>query len=152
MSIDLGAVAKGYALDCAADRLRKAGINSCLINTGGQVYCLGSKFGRPWKVAIMDPSGKSFAGYLDLKDRSVSTSGNYEQFFILDNKRYAHILNPKTGSPADTGVSTVTVVAPSGLTADALSTAIFVLGKEKGEALAKKFPDVEVRIIDVQNN
>jgi thiamine biosynthesis lipoprotein len=155
MKIDLGGIAKGYALDCAADKLRKAGIKSCLINAGGQVYCLGDKFGNPWRIAMVDPSGKGFAGVLGLKNKSASTSGDYEQFFIKDNKRYAHILDPKTGSPADSGVAAVTVVAKDGLTADALSTAIFVLGKEKGKALAKRFPGTEVKIIerkDVQNN
>ncbi len=155
MKIDLGAIAKGYALDCAAEKLRKAGIKSCLINAGGQAYCLGDKFGNPWRIAIMDPAEKGFAGYLGLKNQSASTSADYEQFFIKDNKRYSHIINPKTGASADSGLASVTVVAKDGLTADALSTAIFVLGKEKGEALAKRFQGVELKIIekkDVQNN
>jgi thiamine biosynthesis lipoprotein len=152
IKIDLGAIAKGYALDCAAKRLKEKGINSCLINAGGQVYCLGRKFGRPWKIAIKDPRGGKFKGYLELADKSVATSGDYEQFFLKNNKRYAHILNPKTGYPADAQVLSVTVIAADGLTADALSTAIFVLGKEKGQELAKKFPEVEVRITDVQDN
>jgi len=152
MKIDLGAIAKGYALDCAVRKLKEKGINSCLINLGGQVYCLGRKFSQPWKIAIKDPRGGKVKGYLELVDKSVATSGDYEQFFVKNNKRYVHILNPKTGYPAEAGVIAVTVIAPDGLTADALSTAIFVLGKEKGEALAKKFKDVEVKITNVQNN
>jgi thiamine biosynthesis lipoprotein len=155
MKIDLGAIAKGYALDCVVDKLRKAGIKSCLINAGGQVYCLGDKFGKPWKIAIKDPREKNIVGYLELKDKSVSTSGDYEQFFIKDKRRYAHIFNPKTGYPANSGVVSVTVIASDGLTADALSTAIFVLGKEKSRELIKRFPDIEVKIIeekDVRNN
>jgi len=155
MKIDLGAIAKGYALDCAVNKLRKAGIKSCLINAGGQVYCLGGKFGKPWKIAIKEPRGRDFTGYLELKDKSVATSGDYEQCFIKGKARYSHILNPKTGYPADSRIVSVTVIASSGLTADALSTAIFVLGKEKGKALAKRFPDVEIKIIEkenVQNN
>lgn len=155
MKIDLGAIAKGYALDCASDKLRRAGIKSCLINAGGQVYCLGGKFGKPWKIAIKGPRGKDFIGYLELQDKSVSTSGDYEQYFMKGNLRLAHIFNPKTGYPADSGVVSVTVIASDGLTADALSTAIFVLGKEKGKELLKRFPDAEVKIIeekDVQNN
>jgi len=166
MKIDLGAIAKGYALDCAADKLRKAGIKSCLINAGGQVYALGDKpphqrfwcggkFGKPWKIAIKEPRGRDFTGYLELKDKSVATSGDYEQCFIKGKTRYSHILNPKTGYPADSGIVSVTVIASDGLTADALATAIFVLGKEKGEELAKRFPGVEVKIIEkenVQNN
>jgi len=148
MKIDLGAIAKGYALDCAVRKLKEKGINSCLINAGGQIYCLGTKFGAPWRVAIRGPRGRGIAGYLELTNRSVATSGDYEQYFIKNNKRYAHIFNPKTGYPADSGVIAVTVIAPDGLTSDALATAIFVLGKEKGEALAKKFKDVEVKIIE----
>jgi len=155
VKIDLGAIAKGYALDCAADKLIKSGIKSCLINAGGQVYCLGGKFGKPWKIAIKEPRGRDFMGYLELKDKSVSTSGDYEQFFIKDKRRYSHIFNPKTGYPANSGIVSVTVIASDGLTADALSTAIFVLGKEKSRELIKRFPDVEVKIIeekDVRNN
>ncbi|MFA5145159.1 MAG: FAD:protein FMN transferase [Candidatus Omnitrophota bacterium] len=147
MKIDLGAIAKGYALDCAADKLRKAGIKSCLINAGGQVYALGDKFGKPWKIAIKGPRGGNFIGYLELKNKSAATSGDYEQYFIKNNTRYQHIINPKTGYPANSGIVSVTVIASDGLTADCLSTAIFVLGKEKGKALAKSF-STEVKIIE----
>jgi thiamine biosynthesis lipoprotein len=148
IKIDLGAIAKGYAVDCAVKKLKEFGIKSCLINAGGQVYGRGDKFGKPWHIAIKDPRSKDFMGYLELKNKSVATSGDYEQYFIQDNLRYTHILNPKTGYPADSRVISVTVIAPDGLTADALSTAIFVLGKEKGSELAKKFPDVKLRIIE----
>jgi len=149
MKIDLGGIAKGFALDYAAIKLKKSGIKSCLINAGGQVYALGAKFGKPWRVGILNPRSKAgVKKILELKDQSVSTSGDYEQYFIKDNKRYCHILNPKTGYSADSGVLSVTVIAPSGLVADALSTAIFVLGREKGLALAKKFSGVKVWIID----
>ena len=151
MKIDLGAIAKGYAVDCAVRKLKEKGINSCLINAGGQVYCLGKKFGLPWRVAIRDPRGKGVVSFLELADKSVATSGDYEQYFIKNNKRYAHILDPKTGYPADSGVIAVTVIAPDGLTADALSTAIFVLGKERGEKLAEKFKGVEVKIYAQDN-
>jgi len=151
MKIDLGAIAKGYAVDCAVKKLKEKGINSCLINAGGQVYCLGEKFGRPWRVAIKGVLNSDFSGFVELTDKSVATSGDYEQFFIQDNKRYAHIINPKTGYPADSGVISVTVIAPDGLTADALSTAIFVLGKERGEKLAEKFKGVEVKIYAQDN-
>ena len=151
MKIDLGAIAKGYAVDCAVKKLKEKGIHSCLINAGGQVYCLGKKFGLPWRVAIRAPRGRGIAGYLELTNRSVATSGDYEQYFIKSNKRYAHIFNPKTGYPADSGVIAVTVIAPDGLTSDALSTAIFVLGKVKGEKLVKSFKGVEVKIYAQDN-
>jgi len=148
MKIDLGAIAKGYAVDCAVSKLRENKIKSCLINAGGDIYCLGDKFGKPWNVAVQNPRGPDFLGYLELKDKAAATSGDYEQYFIKDNKRYSHILNPKTGYPADSGVVSVTVIAPDCLTADALATSIFVLGEEKGEALAKKIPDVKVNIVE----
>ena len=148
LHLDLGGIAKGYALDCAIYKLKEKGVNSCLINAGGQIYCLGDKFGEPWKIAIRDPRGENFTGYLSLRDKAVATSGDYEQYFIKKNKRYSHIINPKTGYPADSGIVSVTVIARDGLTADALATSIFVLGKEKGELLAKKFAGVEVKIIE----
>lgn len=150
MKIDLGAIAKGYALDCAVKNLKENNIKSCLINAGGQIYCLGEKFGKPWKIAINNPRRTEFVGNLELKDKSVATSGDDQQYFIIGNKRYAHILDPKTGCPADTGIASVTVVANDGLTADALATAIFVLGEEKGKALADKFSGTEVKIITIK--
>jgi thiamine biosynthesis lipoprotein len=147
MKIDLGAIAKGYALDCAIKKLKENNLKSCLINAGGQISALGDKFGKPWRIAIRDPRTNDFKGYLEVKDKSVATSGDYEQYFVKDNQRYSHIFNPKTGYPADSDVISVTVIAQDGLTADALSTAIFVLGKERGEGLVKKFPDVEIKII-----
>ena len=149
MKIDLGAIAKGYAVDCAVKKIKEKGIKSCLINAGGQIFCLGDKFGKPWHIAVQNPRDKNdILTYLDLKDKAVATSGDYEQYFFKDNHRYCHIFNPKTGYPVEPDLISVTVVAADGLTADALATAIFVLGKEKGEVLAKKFPDVKVKIIE----
>jgi len=146
MKVDLGAIAKGYAVDCAIKKVKEAGIKSCLINAGGDIYCLGDKFGSPWNVAVQDPRSKSFISYLKLKDQAVATSGDYEQYFLKGKKRYFHIFNPKTGYPADSGVIAVTVIARDCLTADALATSIMVLGKEKGLKLAENFPGVEVKI------
>jgi len=148
MKIDLGAIAKGYALDRAVRRLRESGVKSCLINAGGNVYCLGDKFGKPWNVAVKDPRRPGFTEYLKLQDGAVATSGDYEQYFMHQEKRYAHIFNPKTGYPAQAGVVCVTVVAPDALTADALATAIFVLGKDKGLKLAERFQDVKIEIAE----
>jgi len=162
MKIGLGAIAKGYAVDCAARKLKLAGIKSALINAGGDIYCLGDKGGLPWRVAI-NPAPSTgerrlrvrrggIAGYLELKDKAVATSGNYEQYFSVGDTRYCHILDPRTGRPADTDIASVTVIADDCLTADALATSIFVLGKEKGRELAERF-NVEVRIYtDVQDN
>ncbi|MDD5348410.1 MAG: FAD:protein FMN transferase, partial [Candidatus Omnitrophica bacterium] len=96
MKIDLGAIAKGYAVDCAVARLRETGVASCLINAGGQIFCLGTRAGRPWKVAIRDPRGTGESGFLQLQDRAAATSGDYEQLFEDAGKRSAHILDPRT--------------------------------------------------------
>lgn len=151
MRIDLGAIAKGFALDCAVGKLKEAGIKSCLINAGGQVYGLGDNFGRPWKVALKSARGPGYKGSLELNGESVSTSGDYEQFFEQGSRRYSHIINPATGYPADSGVISVTVVAKEAIVADALSTAIFVAGREKGAAIAARFPGVRTEIIQEKN-
>jgi thiamine biosynthesis lipoprotein len=152
MKIGLGAIAKGYAVDCAARKLKLAGIKSALINAGGDIYCLGDKGGLPWRVAIKAGQEAGIAGYLELKDKAVATSGNYEQYFSVGDTRYCHILDPRTGKPADTDIVSVTVIGDDCLTADALATSIFVLGKEKSRELAERF-NVEVKIYtDVQDN
>ncbi len=151
MRLDLGAIAKGYAVDCAVKKLKEKGITSCLINAGGQIYCLGDNYGRPWKVAIRNPRGKGVFRYLELSNKAVATSGDYEQFFVSAAKRYAHIIDPKTGYPVESGLISVTIVADSGLDCDALSTAVFVLGKEKGDILTERFPGVAAIIIEDKN-
>ncbi|MGD0336375.1 MAG: FAD:protein FMN transferase [Candidatus Omnitrophota bacterium] len=146
--IDLGAIGKGFAIDSAVRKLKEHNIHSCLINAGGQVYALGTKYGLPWRIGVISPRKNGVRDLLKLTGKSVSTSGDYEQYFVKEGKRYSHIFNPKTGYPADSGVISVTVIADDGLTADALSTAIFVLGKAKGEQLLREFPGVEARIIE----
>ena len=152
MQINLGGIAKGYAVDCAIQKIRQAGIKSALVNAGGDIYCLGDKFGKPWRVMIKNPNQKGKKNYLELIDKAVATSGNYEQYFFADDSRYCHILNPKTGRPADSGVDSVSVIANDCLTADALATSIFVLGKEKSMDLAKRFNAVVRVYSDVGNN
>ena len=146
MRIDLGGIAKGYALDCAVNKLKENNINNCLINAGGQIYALGDKFKTPWKIAIQGTGKSEFAGSYTLKNKSASTSGNYEQFFFKNGLRYCHIIDPRTGYPAQTQIASVTVIADYGIIADALSTAIFVLGKKDGKELAKQFPETEIKI------
>ena len=148
IQIDLGAIAKGFALDCAVKKLKENKIDSCLINAGGQIYALGDKFGTPWKIAIREARRSGAKGILKLKNKSASTSGDYQQYFLVKNKRYCHIINPKTGYPAEAGIISVTVIADSGLKADALSTAVFVLGKERSKMLTTEFNNVEIRITE----
>ena len=149
MSIDLGAIAKGYAVDKAVRRLKELGVRSALVNAGGNVYCLGKKGSRKWRIGVRHPrKGAEIAYYLDLENQGAATSGDYEQFFILDKKRYSHIINPKTGRPVDNNISSVTIIAPDAATSDGLSTTVFVLGKEKGLTLTGKIDGVEVKILE----
>ena len=149
MSIDLGAYAKGYAVDKAVKRLKESGVRSALVNAGGNVYCLGKKGSRKWRIGVRHPRKPAeIVFYLDLENQGAATSGDYEQFFILDKKRYSHIVDPKTGWPVDNNISSVTIIAADAATSDGLSTTVFVLGKEKGLELAGKMDGVEVKIIE----
>ena len=135
-AIDLGGIAKGYAVGEALKVLKKEGLTSALIDAGGDIYALGQNNGRPWKIGIRQPSGKDILGALELTDASVSTSGDYERFFEKDGARYHHIFDPRTGYPAR-GVRSVTVVSKDATLADGYSTALFVLGPERGMKLAE---------------
>lgn len=143
MKIDLGGIAKGYALDCAVSKLKEHGINDCLINAGGQVYALGKGNKGPWKIAVQNPRKPEISKIVELENKSISTSGDYEQFFFDNGKRYCHILNPKTGYPADSGIASVTVIDKSAMSADVLSTSAFILGEEGIGKLKKNFPEAE---------
>lgn len=151
MKIDLGGIAKGYAVDCAVSALKRKGVKDCLINAGGDIYCLGSKNGRPWKVAVRNPRKSGVVEYLDLQDKAVATSGDYEQYFTIDGKRFSHIFDPGTGYPADSGVISVTVIADDCLSADALATAIFVLGKDRWLKLSGDFPGIKAEVFEKDN-
>jgi len=146
--IDFGGIAKGYAIDRAKDILMSKGINNGLINLGGNIFALGSAPGRKnWKIGVYDPRGGSRLLYtFKLTNRAISTSGSYERFFEIGGKRYSHIINPITGEPCQ-GIISVTVVLESAEEADALSTAIFVMGEERGLSLAKSIKDIEILIL-----
>ncbi|MBM6832471.1 FAD:protein FMN transferase [Megamonas hypermegale] len=133
MELDLGAVAKGYTSDEVIKLWRSQGISSALINLGGNVQTLGVKpDGSLWKIGIKAPQGAGNLGVLQIGETAVITSGSYERYFIgEDGKKYWHILNPVTGKPAQSGFKSVTIVGDSGKQCDALSTAIFVMGKPK---------------------
>ncbi len=131
--LDLGGIAKGAAGDAVAQLLRAEGVQSALVVMGGQVGCLGTKpDGSPWQVAVRDPDGEQgeSLGTLLLQDTFAVSSGDYERYFEQDGVRYSHILDPQTGSPAQTDLRGVTVVCEDATKADALSTALFVLGSE----------------------
>ena len=152
MLIGLGAIAKGHALDVAARELRAAGIGDFLIVAGGQVYASGDRNGRPWRIGVRDPRAgpDDLIATIELRDGSASTSGDYERFFIIDGRRYHHVLDPRTGRPA-TAAQSVTLVSASATLADALSTALMVLGPQEGAALVDRY-DVWAAVIDPAGN
>ena len=148
--IDLGGIAKGYAIKEALEVIKEAGIQSALIDAGGDIYALGELYGEPWKVGIRDPRKEGVIGSFDISDLAVVTSGDYERFFEENGVRYHHILDPVTGFPAR-GLISVTVIADDPVYADALSTAIFVMGKEKGLDFLKKSKMAEAVLITDDN-
>lgn len=134
MQIDFGALAKGYTSDCVTKILKVNDVKSALINLGGNVHAIGTKpDGTLWKVGVQNPfSPSEQICILEIADKAVITSGNYERFFTDENgKKYWHILDSADGFPADNGLVSVTIVGEDGLLCDALSTALFVLGTEK---------------------
>ena len=137
--LDLGAVAKGYAADRSKEILNDAGIDSALLNLGGTVLAFGKKpDGENWKVGVTDPKNTDeYMGVIECADTTVVTSGNYERYFEKNGKRYCHIIDPKTGYPADNGITSVTVISDDGTKNDALSTALFVMGVDKAKEYIK---------------
>lgn len=148
VKFDFGAVAKGYAVDKAIELIKQNGITAALVNAGGEV----KGFGHGWVVGIQHPRNTNeILGKIKLNGTSVATSGDYEQYFEQNGKRYHHILNPKSGMPANECQS-VTIICKENRTADALATAVFVLGKDKGMRLIESLRDVEAMIIDSHGN
>lgn len=149
VKIDLGGIAKGYAVDRSVLRLKEAGVTSAIVNAGGNIYCLGANNGRAWRVGIQDPrAGSKLLKKMEFENKAVATSGDYEQFFIFQNKRYSHIIDPKTGYPADRGVISATVSADSAMIADVLSTSAVVLGLDKARKLLRRFQGVSAKVVD----
>jgi thiamine biosynthesis lipoprotein len=148
MRIDLGGFAKGHAVDRCITLLQRMGIRHAIVSAGGDSRLLGDRRGRPWTIAIRDPrNADAVVALLPLQDVAVSTSGDYERCFVRDGVRHHHLLDPRTGrSPSH--IRSVTVVAPDGLTAEALGKTIFVLGVERGLAIAEGVGDVDAVVID----
>ena len=149
-SVDLGAIAKGYAADRAIEIYKQYGIESAFINLGGNVMVLGEKSeGSPWRIGIQNPRLErgQCLGFVNATNKTVVTSGDYVRYFEKDNKRYHHILDPRTGCPADSSLSSTTIVSERSIGADAISTAIFILGLEAGIKLINNIKDMEAIFI-----
>jgi len=149
MELDLGAIGKGYAVDRASAVLRKGGVENFMVAAGGDIAVSGAKEnGSPWTIGIQHPRLPSeLIARLHPARAAASTSGDYQKFFFRGGERYHHILTPSTGLPARECQS-VTIMAPSGMDADALATAVFVLGPKKGFALLERLPDAHATIVD----
>ncbi len=152
--IGLGGIAKGYAVDRAVAVLDGIGLSSFFVQAGGDLFARGKKpDGSPWQAGVRDPrgpEGKYFAT-LPISDHAFSTAGDYERSYVIGNKRYHHIIDPRTGHPA-TASRSVTVWAPTALLADELDDAVFILGPEKGVALIESIDGVATVIVDAKNN
>lgn len=143
--IDLGGIAKGYAIREAFRVLRKEGVDSVIIDAGGDIYAAGKINGENWNIGIRNPRGEGDIGMVQVSGLAVVTSGDYERFFMKDGRRYCHILDPRTGYPTDELMS-VTVVSSDPVLADAWATALFVLGKG-GMKLVEEIPDMEAMMV-----
>ncbi len=143
LKLDFGAIAKGLAIDKGIESLLSMGVKHAIINAGGDMRVIGDHGGKPWTVAVRHPRLDTPLGWFEVSEGvSIVTSGDYERFFLHDGKRYHHILDPGTGVSVMSNMS-VTISAPTAAIADALSTAMFVLGYEKGVAIIEAMPDTE---------
>lgn len=147
--VDFGGIAKGYASDVVCAMLADSGVDSAIISLGGNISTLGRRENKEaWNVAIESPFEENeYIGIVKAFDTSVVTSGGYRRFFEKDGKKYHHIIDMKTGYPAEKGIASVTVVTGSGMYADALSTAIYTMGIEEGLALRERAGDFELVIV-----
>jgi thiamine biosynthesis lipoprotein len=154
MRLDLGGIAKGYAVDKAIEAAKKAGAMGAMVDIGGDIRCFGKtpKGKDNWLIGLQNPSTSSDAGEnnilleLKLTGQAVATSGDYQQFVLIKDKRYSHIINRQTGTSSE-GLSSVTIIADNATDTDSLATAVSVMGAEKGLALIEKLPNTEAILI-----
>ncbi|HEX2139218.1 MAG TPA: FAD:protein FMN transferase [Woeseiaceae bacterium] len=148
--INLGGIAKGYAVERGAGILLDSGIRHAIVTAGGDSRLVGDRRGSPWVVGIRDPrKDGEVAVRIPLENEALSTSGDYERYFFENGKRYHHIIEPSTGEPAGS-VRSVTIVGPDAVITDALSTAVFVMGVDRGLRLIATLPDYEGVVIDAE--
>ena len=146
--IDLGGIAKGYAVDNCVALLKARGVKEALVVAGGDSRVLGDRRGRPWMIGIRDPRRKdSMVAMIPLVEAAISTSGDYERYFEADGVRYHHILDPRTGTSA-TGVRSVTIIGPDTTTTEGISKSVFIMGPEQGIRFVESLPGIDAVIID----
>lgn len=148
MGIDLGGAAKGYATDRAIRLFKDSGIDSALVTSGGDMYCLGKRSAQePWRVGIRHPriKGRIFLE-ISLKERAISTSGDYERYFILYGKRYSHIIDPRTGYPIGDDIVSASVISADSTTSDILATAMCIMG-EKGFGMIRDLGGMDAILV-----
>lgn len=143
MEIDLGGIAKGYTSSRVMDIFREHGVKHGLVSLGGNVQAIGTKKnGKPWRVAIQNPESEmEYLGVLNIEDKCVITSGGYERYFEKDGVHYHHIIDPRTGYPADSGLISATIISDDGALADGLSTSLFIMGKDEAEKYWREHAD-----------
>jgi len=150
--IDLGGFAKGYAVDNGAAILARQGVRHAAVAAGGDSRMLGDRRGRPWVIGVRDPRREGeVVALVPVEDAAVSTSGDYERFFDDGDERCHHLIDPRTGK-SPRAVHSVSVIAPDGLTAEALSKTVFVLGVEQGMRIVESLPIVDAVVVDAAGN
>jgi thiamine biosynthesis lipoprotein len=148
--INLGGIAKGYAVERGIIVLRELGVSHARVTAGGDTRLLGDRRGQPWMVGVQNPRDQEqVAVTIPLENEAISTSGDYERFFVEDGERYHHIIEPSTGQPAGE-VRSTTIIGPDAVLTDALSTAVFVMGVDQGLRLIATLPDYEGIVIDAE--
>ncbi len=149
MKLNISSIVKGYAADQARKVLNENGVKSAIIDLGGNVYAYGDKMGSTWKIGIQDPNEITGVelGILNIKDKSIVSSGSYERYFIYKGTRYHHILNPKTGYPSENELIGVTIVSDQSIDGDALSTCMYVAGIEEGKRLISGLDGIQAIFI-----
>ena len=152
-AIDLGGIAKGYTSDRVSALLREHGVTSAIISLGGNVYAIGKKIdGTDWTVGITNPvSPSEIIATVKVCDKAVITSGGYQRYFEWDGKVYHHILNPRTGTSAESGLASVTIISPDGTDADALSTSLFVMGLDNASKFWRENKNFDAVFVDSED-
>ncbi len=153
MEIDLGGIAKGYLSQKLTELFREGGAQAAVVSLGGNVQTFGKKpDGTPFMVGITDPSdGTSLLGTIQVGEKAVITSGSYQRYFEKDGKVYHHIIDKRTGAPAKSDLTSVTVIGEDGVTADSFATALFVMGKERAVQYAASHPEIQLVLVDTES-